>query len=57
MGGVGAVYLAEWQRLGGSAPAWRSTRAVLLAVGAGMLVELLTGVLMIGVWVVAALLI
>lgn len=54
VGGVGAVYLAELQRLGGSEPAWRSTRAVLVGVGVGILVELVTGVVMVAVWVVAA---
>lgn len=55
VGGVGAVYLAETQRLGSSSAAWQSTRAVLLAVGIGMLVELVTAVLMVGVWVPAVL--
>ena len=55
VGGVGAVYLAELQRLGGSAAAWRSTRAVLVGIGVGMLVELATGVLMVAVWGAAAL--
>lgn len=55
VGGVGAVYLAERSRLGAHAPAWRSTRAVLVGVGLGLLVELATGVLMIGVWGAAAL--
>jgi len=55
VGGVGAVYLAERARLRTHAAAWRSTRAVLVGVGLGMLVELATGVLMVGVWGVAAL--
>jgi uncharacterized protein YqgC (DUF456 family) len=55
VGGVGAVYLAERARLGADRPAWRSTRAVLVGVGLGMLVELVTGVLMVAVWGVAAL--
>lgn len=55
VGGVGAVYLAERSRLGTHGPAWRSTRAVLVGVGLGLLVELATGVVMIGVWGVAAL--
>lgn len=55
VGGVGAIFLAELQRLGEPAPAWQSTRAVLVAVGVGMLVELATGVLMVAVWAVAAL--
>lgn len=56
VGGVAAVFLAEYQRLGGAAPAWRSTRAVLVGVGIGLMVELATGVLMIWLWGIAALL-
>lgn len=56
VGGVAAVFLAEWQRLGEPAPAWRSTRAVLVGVGIGLLVELAAGVLMIWLWVIAAVL-
>jgi uncharacterized protein YqgC (DUF456 family) len=55
VGGVGAIYLAETSRLGSSAAAWRSTRAVLVAVGLGVLVELATGVLMVALWSAAAL--
>ena len=40
VGGVGAVFLAELLRLGDAAAAWRSTWAVLVGVGIGMLVEL-----------------
>jgi uncharacterized protein YqgC (DUF456 family) len=54
VGGVGAVYLAERSRLGALRSAWRSTRAVLIGVGIGLLVELATGVVMIGVWGAAA---
>jgi uncharacterized protein len=54
VGGVGAVYLAERSRLGTHGPAWRSTRAVLVGIGLGLLVELATGVVMIGVWGAAA---
>lgn len=56
VGGVGAVFLVELQRLGAAAPAWRSTRAVLVGVGVAILVELATGALMIWVWVVSAVL-
>lgn len=56
VGGVGAVFLAELRRLGASTPAWQSTRAVLVGVGVGILVELATGVLMIWIWVLAAVL-
>jgi uncharacterized protein YqgC (DUF456 family) len=54
VGGVGAIYLTETARLGSSSAAWASTRAVLLAVGIGMLVELATGVLMVALWATAA---
>lgn len=54
VGGVGAIYLAEAQRLGDSAAAWRSTRAVLVGVGIGMLVELAAGLAMVALWVVSA---
>jgi len=54
VGGVGAVYLAERSRLGAHGPAWRSTRAVLVGIGLGLLVELATAVVMIGVWGAAA---
>ncbi len=50
VGGVGAVYLAELQRLRDRAAAGRSTWAVLKAVGIGMLVELVAAVLMLGTW-------
>jgi uncharacterized protein YqgC (DUF456 family) len=56
IGGVGAVFLAELARLGSGQAAWVSTRAVLVAVGIGMLVELGAGLVMIGIWVVGVLL-
>lgn len=55
VGGVGAVYLAELSRLGRTDLAWRSTRAVLVGVGIGVLVEIATGLVMVGVWLVAVL--
>lgn len=54
VGGVGAVYVAELARLGETAAAWRSTRAVLVGVGVGILVELVTGLLMVAAWGAAA---
>ena len=54
LGGVGAVYLAELQRLGDGRAAWRSTRAVLVGVGIGILVELTAGLVMVGIWGIAA---
>ena len=56
VGGVGAVFLAELARLRDARSAWRSTWAVLRAVGIGMLVELATAVLMLGTWTAAVLL-
>ncbi len=51
IGGVGAVFLAELNRLGDAASAWRSTRAVLVGVGFGVLIELTAGLLAILIWV------
>jgi uncharacterized protein YqgC (DUF456 family) len=55
VGGVVAVFLAETARLRAVAPAWRSTRAVLVAVGLGVLVQLAAGTLMVAVWVLGVL--
>ena len=55
VGGVGAVFLAELNRLGDAASAWRSTRAVLVGVGIGVLIELTAGLLAILVWVAGVL--
>ncbi len=54
VGGVGAIYLAELNRLGDRASAWRSTRAVLVGVGIGIVIELTSGVIAVAVWVVGA---
>jgi hypothetical protein len=50
IGGVLGVYLAEARRVGGGAEARRATVQVLRAVGLGVLVELIAGVLMIATW-------
>ena len=55
IGGVGVVFLAELSRLGTVPAAWRSTGAVLVGVGLGMLVELCAAMLMVGVWLVGVL--
>ncbi|MGH8892996.1 MAG: DUF456 family protein, partial [Actinomycetes bacterium] len=55
VGGVGALYLAELNRLGSGPAAWRSTRAVLVGVGIGMLIELVAGVMMVALWAASAL--
>jgi uncharacterized protein YqgC (DUF456 family) len=55
LGGALGVFLAEQQRSGDRAEAWRSTVQVLKAVGLGMLAELTAGVLMVGAWLVGVL--
>lgn len=50
VGGVAGIYLAEYARLHDGGRAWVSTRAALVAIGVGLLIELTAGVLMIGVW-------
>ena len=50
IGGVGVIYLAERRRLGDGGLAWRSTRATLLAVGIGMLLELAAAFAMVLTW-------
>ena len=52
LGGVVGVYLAEAQRAGSGAEAWRSTVQVLKAIGLGVLAELVAGVLMVAAWLV-----
>ncbi len=52
VGFVLGVYLAERARLRDHAHAWPSTRQALGAVGWSILIELLTGMLAAGVWVV-----
>jgi uncharacterized protein YqgC (DUF456 family) len=52
VGGVAGVYLAELVRHRDARRAWESTRAALLAMGIGMLIELAAGVAMVGVWAV-----
>ena len=56
VGGVGAVFVAELARLQDARTAWRSTWAVLRAVGIGILVELTAAVLMFGTWTAGVLL-
>jgi len=52
VGFVAGIYLAERVRLADHARAWPSTVAALKAVGASMLIELLSGVLIAATWVV-----
>jgi len=50
VGFILGIYLAEYVRLRAAGPAWDSTRAALVAIGIGMLIELTAGLLMFGVW-------
>lgn len=50
VGGVLGIYLAEYVRLRDAGPAWVSTRAALVAIGVGLLIELTAAVLIFGVW-------
>jgi uncharacterized protein len=50
VGFVLGVYLAEYVRLRAPGRAWDSTRAALVAIGIGMLIELTAGLLMFAVW-------
>jgi uncharacterized protein len=50
VGGVLGIYLAEYARLRHPGRAWDSTRAALVAIGIGLLIELTAGVLMFGTW-------
>jgi uncharacterized protein len=56
LGFVLGVYLAERSRLGQHRAAWSSTIVALKAAGWSMLIELLTGLLMAGTWVIGLLL-
>ena len=56
LGAAAGLYLGERLRLGGHQPAWASTVSVLRAYGVGVLVELVIGITMIGLWAGAVLL-
>lgn len=53
LGAVAGLLLAEQQRTGEWATAWASSRQVLAAYGIGVVLELLAGVVMGAVWLVA----
>lgn len=55
VGGVAGIYLAEYARLRDGGPAWVSTRAALVGIGVGLLIELTAGVLMLGAWLIGVL--
>jgi uncharacterized protein YqgC (DUF456 family) len=50
VGGVAAIYLAEYLRLREHRAALDATRAALVAIGIGVLIELAAGVLMVLIW-------
>ncbi|CAA9244524.1 MAG: hypothetical protein AVDCRST_MAG41-1623 [uncultured Corynebacteriales bacterium] len=52
VGGLAGLYLAEYARLREAGPAWLSTRAALVGIGIGVLVELATGVVMVAAWLI-----
>jgi uncharacterized protein len=52
VGGVAGVYLAELVRHHDVRRAWEATRAALMAIGIGVLIELTAGVAMVLVWAV-----
>lgn len=52
VGFVLGIYLAELARLGDRVQAWPSTRGALAAVGWSILIELATGLIAAGVWIV-----
>ncbi len=55
VGAVAGIYLGELRRLPGSRAAGRSTLATLKAIGIGLLIELLAGVLAVAIWFVSVL--
>lgn len=55
IGGVAGVYLGECQRLRDSGAAWRSTWATTKAIGVGMLLELVAGLMAVAIWLVGVL--
>jgi hypothetical protein len=52
---VAGIYAAEYRRVRDGRRAWTSTRAALVAVGIGVLIELTAGVLMLGTWLLGLL--
>lgn len=55
IGGIGGVYVAELRRLGDSAAARRSTWLTIKAIGFGVLIELVAGLVAVGIWAIAVL--
>jgi uncharacterized protein len=57
VGGLAGIFVAELARLSDGRAALRSTRAVLVGLGIGALIELAAGLAMVWVWVLGAVLI
>ncbi|MGI8652538.1 MAG: DUF456 domain-containing protein [Geodermatophilaceae bacterium] len=55
VGAVAGIYLGELRRLTSSRAASRSTLATLRAIGIGLLIELLAGVIAVAIWFVSVL--
>lgn len=51
IGAVAGVLVGEYRRLGGWAPAWATTKRVLVGFGYAALAEFIAGLAMIGTWV------
>ena len=55
MNDLASAGVAETARLGATGPAWVSTRAVLVAIGLGLVVQLAAGLAMVATWLAAVL--
>jgi len=55
VGAVAGIYIGEFRRLADRRAAGRSTLATLRAIGIGLLIELLAGVLAVAIWFVSVL--
>jgi uncharacterized protein len=53
LGVVGGAYIGERLRFGAHAPAWLSTKRVLVGIGTGMAIEFAAGLVAIALWIVA----
>ena len=51
VGLVAGVFVGERRRFGAHAPAWASTRRLVISIGKGMLLEFVAAVVAIGIWV------
>ena len=52
LGAIAGILLAEYRRTGDWAPAWRSTKGVIVGFGIGTLLEIAAAVAMIATWAV-----